>query len=198
MVSSRAMAQAARAETGQGHPARRGGLDRGRVRRAGRWRDRRGARRAARQGARHHQGQLLLALRRPPRPARRDARAWTEGRIAAIREQATARGAPAAVLRDLADLYTRNANARGLAIELAIRSLARTDEAAAKAVRSVDRERLQPCRRAVRARSAGRAATRRRAPSCSTAICSGRACSTRKVGAGGGARQSDPRAHRAP
>ena len=43
----------------------------------------------------------------------------------------------------LADLYTRHANVRGLAIELAIRSLARTDEDAAKAVRSVDRERLQ-------------------------------------------------------
>jgi AcrR family transcriptional regulator len=68
---------------------------------------------------------------------------WAEGRIAAIREQATARGAPDTVLGDLADLYTRNANVRGLTIELAIRSLARTDEAAAKAVRSVDRERLR-------------------------------------------------------
>jgi AcrR family transcriptional regulator len=69
--------------------------------------------------------------------------AWSEGRIAAIGEQAAARGAPEAVLRDLADLYTRHANVRGLAIELAIRSLARADDAAAKAVRSVDRERLQ-------------------------------------------------------
>jgi AcrR family transcriptional regulator len=69
--------------------------------------------------------------------------AWSEGRIAAIREQAAARGAPDAVLSDLADLYTRHANVRGLAIELAIRSLARTDEAAAKAVRAVDRERLR-------------------------------------------------------
>jgi AcrR family transcriptional regulator len=69
--------------------------------------------------------------------------AWSEGRIAAIREQAAAHGAPDAVLRDLADLYTRHANIRGLAIELAIRSLARTDEAAAKAVRNVDRERLR-------------------------------------------------------
>jgi len=68
---------------------------------------------------------------------------WAEGRIAAIREQATARGAPAAVLGDLADLYTRHANVRGLTIELAIRSLARTDNTAAKAVRSVDRERLR-------------------------------------------------------
>ena len=69
--------------------------------------------------------------------------AWMQGRVAAIREQAPLRGAPTAVLRQLADLYTRNANARGLAIELAIRALARTDEGAAKAVRSVDRERLQ-------------------------------------------------------
>jgi len=69
--------------------------------------------------------------------------AWADGRIAAIREQATARGASDIVLGDLADLYTRHANLRGLAIELAIRSLARTDEAAAKAVRRVDRERLR-------------------------------------------------------
>jgi AcrR family transcriptional regulator len=69
--------------------------------------------------------------------------AWADGRIAAIREQATVSGAPAAVLGDLADLYTRHANMRGLTIELAIRSLARTDEPAAKAVRRVDRERLR-------------------------------------------------------
>jgi len=68
---------------------------------------------------------------------------WAYGRITAIQEQATVRGAPEKVLGDLADLYTRHANLRGLTIELAIRSLARTDEAAAKAVRSVDRERLR-------------------------------------------------------
>jgi AcrR family transcriptional regulator len=68
---------------------------------------------------------------------------WAHGRIAAIREQATARGTPDAVLGDLADLYTRHANMRGLTVELAIRSLARTDAAAAKAVRGVDRERLR-------------------------------------------------------
>ena len=67
--------------------------------------------------------------------------AWTDGRIAAIRQQ-TERGEPSVVLRNLADLYTRHANLRGLAIELAIRSLARTDEPSAKAVRAVDRERL--------------------------------------------------------
>jgi AcrR family transcriptional regulator len=69
--------------------------------------------------------------------------AWMDGRIAAIREQSTARGAPEAVLRGLADLYTRHANVRGLSIELAIRALARSDEDAAKAVRAVDRERLR-------------------------------------------------------
>jgi AcrR family transcriptional regulator len=69
--------------------------------------------------------------------------AWAESRIAAIGEQATARGAPNTVLGDLADLYTRRANLRGLTIELAIRSLARSDEPAARAVRSVDRERLR-------------------------------------------------------
>ena len=68
--------------------------------------------------------------------------AWTEGRIAAIRQQTADHGNPATVLRILADLYTRHANLRGLAIELAIRSLARTDETAAKGVREVDRERL--------------------------------------------------------
>jgi AcrR family transcriptional regulator len=68
---------------------------------------------------------------------------WADGRIAAIQQQAAVRGGPEKVLGDLADLYTRHANLRGLTIELAIRSLARTDEAAAKAVRSVDRERLR-------------------------------------------------------
>jgi AcrR family transcriptional regulator len=69
--------------------------------------------------------------------------AWTQGRIAAIGEQAARHGKPAAVLHDLAELYTHRANVRGLAIELAIRSLARSDEQAAKAVRAVDRERLR-------------------------------------------------------
>src|SRR5438105_3790802 len=55
---------------------------------------------------------------------------WAEGRIAAIHEQA-ARGEPAATLRALADLYTHRANMRGLAIELAIRSLSRGDDRAA-------------------------------------------------------------------
>ena len=70
-------------------------------------------------------------------------RTWMEGRVAAIRQQAAERGAPAIVLRALADLYTRRANIRGLTIELAIRSFARTDDGAAEAVRSVDQERLR-------------------------------------------------------
>ena len=76
--------------------------------------------------------------------------AWTEGRIAAIRQQTADRGEPAAVLRTLADLYTRHANLRGLAIELAIRSLARTDDAAAKAVRDGRPRAAGACRQAVR------------------------------------------------
>ena len=68
---------------------------------------------------------------------------WMEGRVASIRRQAAERAAPAVVLRELADLFTRRANIRGLTIELAIRSFARTDEPAAEAVRAVDRARLQ-------------------------------------------------------
>jgi AcrR family transcriptional regulator len=69
--------------------------------------------------------------------------AWREGRIAAIRQQAADRGEPAVALRQLADLYTRHANVRGLAIELEIRAFARIDEGAAAAVRAVDQARLQ-------------------------------------------------------
>ncbi len=66
---------------------------------------------------------------------------WAQGRIAAIRSQ-TADADPSAALRRLADLYTGRTNARGLAIELAIRTLARSGKAAAAAVARVDRERL--------------------------------------------------------
>ncbi len=67
---------------------------------------------------------------------------WSAGRVAAIREQAPREGDPASALRRLAELYTRRSNARGLAIELAIRSLARNDVAASRAVQAVDAERL--------------------------------------------------------
>ena len=70
-------------------------------------------------------------------------RTWMEGRIAAIRQHAADRGEPAAALRQLADLYTRHANVRGLAIELEIRAFARIDDGAAAAVRGVDQARLQ-------------------------------------------------------
>ena len=46
-------------------------------------------------------------------------------------------------MRKLIDLYTRRSNARGLAIELAIRALARNDAGAASAVQAVDAERLR-------------------------------------------------------
>jgi AcrR family transcriptional regulator len=65
-------------------------------------------------------------------------RTWMEGRVASIRQQAAERSAPAVVLRELADLFTRR-----VTIELAIRSFARTDGLAAEAVRTVDRARLQ-------------------------------------------------------
>jgi AcrR family transcriptional regulator len=67
---------------------------------------------------------------------------WSEGRIEAIREQTARAQEPSTALRKLIDLYTTRSNARGLAIELAIRGLARNDAAAAVAVQAVDAERL--------------------------------------------------------
>ncbi|HVX98239.1 MAG TPA: helix-turn-helix domain-containing protein [Pseudorhodoplanes sp.] len=67
---------------------------------------------------------------------------WAAGRIAAIRDQVSSHEPPRMMLTRLADLYTRHANVKGLAIELAIRSFARTDDGAAKLVRLVDTERL--------------------------------------------------------
>jgi AcrR family transcriptional regulator len=68
---------------------------------------------------------------------------WSQGRRAAIRQQADLPGDPGARLRHLAGLYGERANPRGLAIELAIRALARSDGKAAEAVRAVDLERLK-------------------------------------------------------
>jgi len=68
---------------------------------------------------------------------------WSDGRIAAIRQQSGGTGTPDMRLRHLAELYTRHANMRGLAIELSIRALARSDARAADAVRAVDAERLK-------------------------------------------------------
>lgn len=68
---------------------------------------------------------------------------WSAGRITAIREQTAQATDPALALRRLIDLYTRRSNSRGLAIELAIRALARNDANAASAVQAVDAERLR-------------------------------------------------------
>jgi AcrR family transcriptional regulator len=68
---------------------------------------------------------------------------WAEGRVAAIRDQVSGKqDSPTVILLRLADLYTRHGNTRGLAIELAIRAFARADDGAARAVRTVDAERL--------------------------------------------------------
>lgn len=67
---------------------------------------------------------------------------WRDGRVAAIRQQADGTEDPATILQRLADLYTRSANYRGLAIELTIRALARHDAVAARAIAKVDAERL--------------------------------------------------------
>ena len=69
---------------------------------------------------------------------------WSEGRIAAIEQQAsldgeTARDRLAALIR----LYSERMNTEAIAIELAIRQWARADEAAAEAVASVDAARLK-------------------------------------------------------
>jgi AcrR family transcriptional regulator len=69
---------------------------------------------------------------------------WSAGRIAAIEQQAsldgeTARDRLAALIR----LYSERMNTEAIAIELAIRQWARTDEAAAEAVASVDAARLK-------------------------------------------------------
>jgi AcrR family transcriptional regulator len=71
-------------------------------------------------------------------------RDWSSGRIAAIEQQAsldgeTARGRLKALIR----LYSERMNTEGMAIELAIRQWARSDEAAAGAVASVDAARLK-------------------------------------------------------
>ncbi len=68
---------------------------------------------------------------------------WSEGRIAAIEKQtALDSGNARDRLRALIALYSERVNARGMAIELAIRQWARADKPAAAAVASVDAARL--------------------------------------------------------
>ena len=69
---------------------------------------------------------------------------WSKGRIAAIERQTSLDGATARErLRALIALYSERMNTEGMAVELAIRQWARSDEAAATAVAGVDAARLQ-------------------------------------------------------
>src|SRR6516165_9237249 len=71
-------------------------------------------------------------------------RDWSSGRIAAIEQQANLDGETARErLKGLTRLYSERMNTEGMAIELAIRQWARSDEAAAAAVASVDAARLK-------------------------------------------------------
>lgn len=69
---------------------------------------------------------------------------WRAGRIAAIEKQTSLDGATAHDrLRALIRLYAERMNTEGMAIELAIRQWARSDQAAAAAVAGVDAARLK-------------------------------------------------------
>jgi AcrR family transcriptional regulator len=68
---------------------------------------------------------------------------WTDGRIAAIRQQTELAGeTPRQRLSALIRLFGERMNARGLSIELAVRQWARADAQAAAAVSRVDEMRL--------------------------------------------------------
>jgi len=69
---------------------------------------------------------------------------WREGRAASIAQQTSLDGqAPRERLRAVIQLYSERLNPEGMAIELAIRQWARSDENAAAAVASVDAARLK-------------------------------------------------------
>lgn len=69
---------------------------------------------------------------------------WSAGRIAAIEQQTSLDGESARDrLRALIQLYSDRMNSQAMAVELAIRQWARSDEAAAAAVASVDAARLK-------------------------------------------------------
>jgi AcrR family transcriptional regulator len=71
-------------------------------------------------------------------------RSWSAGRIAAIEQQTSLDGASARDrLRALIRLYSERMNTEAMAVELAIRQWARSDEAAAAAVAGVDAARLK-------------------------------------------------------
>jgi AcrR family transcriptional regulator len=68
---------------------------------------------------------------------------WSAGRIAAIEAQTNLDGTTARErLRALIKLYSERMNTEGMAVELAVRQWARSDETAAAAVASVDAARL--------------------------------------------------------
>jgi AcrR family transcriptional regulator len=69
---------------------------------------------------------------------------WGQGRIAAIEKQAHLDGGPPRErLRELIGLYSGRFNPRGMAIELAIRQWARTDDDAGRIAAKVDAVRLK-------------------------------------------------------
>jgi AcrR family transcriptional regulator len=69
---------------------------------------------------------------------------WSAGRIAAIQRHTSLDGATARErLKALVALYSERMNTEGMAVELAIRQWARSDELAANAVASVDVARLK-------------------------------------------------------
>lgn len=69
---------------------------------------------------------------------------WSAGRIAVITQQTALAGlSPGDRLKSLIKLYTERVSTQGMAIELAIRQWARSDQAAAAAVARVDAERLR-------------------------------------------------------
>jgi AcrR family transcriptional regulator len=69
---------------------------------------------------------------------------WSEGRIAAIEKHTSLDGATARErLKALIALYSERMNTEGMAVELAIRQWARSDELAANAAASVDVARLK-------------------------------------------------------
>jgi len=71
-------------------------------------------------------------------------RHWSEGRIASIEKHTSLDGASARErLKALIALYSERMNTEGMAVELAIRQWARSDELAANAVASVDAARLK-------------------------------------------------------
>jgi AcrR family transcriptional regulator len=77
--------------------------------------------------------------------------AWIDGRTEAIERHAETGGGTALErLRAMIKLYTERASAQGMAIELAIRQWARTDEAAAAAAAKVDAVRLRTVARLYR------------------------------------------------